>query len=54
MKQTNIRVGDFINILDIEKPCLVVEIQTEGVIAETDFGREFIPCSKIMGVECDG
>ncbi len=54
MKQTNIRTDDFINILDIEKPYLVVEIQTEGVIAETDFGREFIPCSKIIGVECDG
>ena len=54
MDQTNIKVGDFIGIIDIEKPCKVVEIQTEGVIAETDFGREFIPCSKIMGVDCNG
>jgi len=53
MAQINIRVGDFIDIIGIEKPCKVVEIQTDGVVAETELGREFIPCAKIIGVECN-
>lgn len=54
MEQINIRVGDFIDILGFEKPCKVLEIHIEGVVAETELGIEFVPCSKIVGVECYG
>ncbi len=50
MNQINIQVGSIIKIDNIAKPCEVVEIQTDGVVAITEFGKEFVPCGKIFGV----
>ena len=53
MEQINIRVGDLIKITGIKGLCKVLEIQTDGVIAETEFGAEFVPCGKIWGCVAD-
>jgi len=52
MKQINIKVGDIIKTVNMGF-CEVVEIQTDGIVAFTNFGKQFVPCSKIVGVECD-
>lgn len=53
MEQINIRVGDLIKITGIKGLCKVLEIKTDGVIAETEFGAEFVPCGKIWGCVAD-
>lgn len=49
MEQINIRVGDLVKVEGIPTPCLVKEIKTDGVIAVTEFGKEYITCDRIWG-----
>lgn len=49
MEQINIRVGDLVKVEGIPTPCLVKEIKTDGVIAITEFGKEYITCDRIWG-----
>lgn len=49
MGQINIKVGDIIETINIGN-CKVLKIQADGVIAETELGAEYVPCSEIIGV----
>ena len=49
MEQINVKVGDLIKIIGVTGLCKVLEIQTDGVVAQTEFGAEYVPCSQIWG-----